>query len=127
MDDHGIVAALCKDLQIGQRIDKRLLPDAKGKVSPGQGVVAMIINGLGYTNRTLYMSHRFFATKPLEPLLDGAIQAEDLTDHTLARGLDDIAAYGSSKLFMEVAMEIAIENNLLTKVNHLDTTSLSGR
>ena len=125
MDHHGIVAALCKDLQIAERIDKRLFPDVNRKVSPGQGVVAMIINGLGYTNRTLYMSHHFFASKPIDRLLGGNIQAEDLTDHTLARALDDIAAYGSSKLFMEIAMEIAIEHHLLSPINHLDTTSLS--
>lgn len=125
MDHHGLVAALCKDLQITKRIDKRLLPDASRKVSPGVGVVAMIINGLGYTNRTLYMSDHFFASKPIERLLGPHLQAEDLTDHTLAHGLDDIAEYGASKLFMEVAMEIALDNNLLSQVNHLDTTSFS--
>ncbi len=125
LDHHGIVGSLCKDLQIAARIDKYLKPDAKRKVSPGQGVVAMIINGLGYTGRTLYMSNQFFANKPLERLLGANIRAEDLTDHTLAHGLDDLSAYGVDKLFMEVAMEIAIEHDLLSKVNHLDTTSLS--
>lgn len=125
MDHHGIAAAICKDLKIASRIDKRLLTSSSRKVSPGQGVVAMIVNGLGYTNRTLYMSHHFFLSKPIERLIDPSLKAADITDYTLAHTLDDIAAYGSSKLFMEVAMEIALEHDLLGLVNHVDTTSFS--
>lgn len=125
LDHHGLVAAICKDLKIAQRIDKRLLPTPTRKVSPGQAVVAMILNGLGYTNRTLYLSHHFFSSKPIERLIDPSLQAEDITNYTLAHALDDIASYGSSKLFMEVAMEIAIEHNLLGLTNHVDTTSFS--
>jgi transposase len=125
LDHHGLVAAICKDLKIAQRIDKRLPVDPNRKVSPGQGTVAMILNGLGYTNRTLYMSHHFFSSKPIERLIGPSLKAEDITNYTLAHTLDDISAYGSSKLFMEVAMEIAIENDLLGLVNHLDTTSFS--
>lgn len=125
MDHHGLVAALCHDLKIAERIDRRLLPDVQRKVSPGIASIAMIINGLGFTNRTLYLTHRFFESKPIEHLLGIALEAKDLTDHTLARALDDIAEYGTSKLFAEVAFEIAQDHGLLSKTNHLDTTSLS--
>jgi len=125
MDHHGLVGAVCKDLKIAQRIDKKLGVNPTRKVSPGQCVVAMILNGLGYTNRTLYMSDHFFASKPIEHLIGPEVQAKDITDYTLAHALDDIAKYGSSKLFMELGMEIAIENNLLEPVNHLDTTTFS--
>jgi Domain of unknown function (DUF4277) len=60
MDHHGLVAAVCQDLKIAERIDKRLPSGPQRKVSPGIAVVAMIINGLGFTNRTLYLSHRVF-------------------------------------------------------------------
>lgn len=76
--------------------------------------MAMIINGLGYTNRILYLTSKFFENKPVDRLIDPKIQASDLTDYTLAHALDDRATYGSSKLFMEAAIEIAIEENLLT-------------
>jgi transposase len=125
MDHHGLVGSVCKDLKIAQRIDQKLGVNPMRKVSPGQGVVAMILNGLGYTNRTLYMSQHFFASKPIEHLIDPELKAEDITDYTLAHTLDDISKYGASKLFMELGMEIAIENNLLEQVNHLDTTSFS--
>jgi hypothetical protein len=48
MDHHGLIAAVCKDLKIADQIDQRLGVDSQRIVSPGQSVVAMIINGLGY-------------------------------------------------------------------------------
>lgn len=125
MDHHGLVAAVCQDLKIAQRIDNRLPSGPQRKVSPGVATVAMIINGLGFTNRTLYLSHRFFASKPIERLLGVNLKAEDITDHALGCALDDIAEYGASKLFAEVAFEIALDNNLLDAVHRVDTTSLS--
>jgi Domain of unknown function (DUF4277) len=123
MDHHGLVASVCKDLKIAERIDKRLGVDEQRVVSPGQAVVAMILNGLGFTNRRLYLTHQFFETKPVSRLLDANIKAEDITDYTLGHTLDEIWEYGSSKLFGEVAFETALENNLLGSMNHLDTTS----
>ena len=124
MDHHGLVAAVCQDLKIAERIDSRLPPDSRRKVSAGIAAVAMIINGLGFTNRTLYLAHQFFEFKPIERLLGVDIKAQDITDDALGRALDDIAEYGSSKLFAEVAFGIAVENNLLDLTNHIDTTSM---
>ena len=126
MDHHGIVAATCKDLKIAEKINDRIdTADKRRVVSAGKAVVAMILNGLGFTNRRLYLTHQFFETKPTEILLDENITATDITDHTLGRALDEIAEYGSSKLFGEIAFEVAIENNLLGTLNHIDTTSIS--
>jgi transposase len=126
MDHHGIVAAMCKELKVACRIDEKIHDnDKRQPVSPGQAVVAMILNGLGFTNRRLYLTHQFFDGKPVERLLDAEISAGDLTDHTLGHALDEIARYGTSRLFGEVAFGIAIENDLLGNVNHLDTTSIS--
>src|SRR3990167_7055113 len=124
MDHHGIVAAMCKDLKIAEKINSRISTEDKRRVvSPGKAVVAMILNGLGFTNRRLYLTHQFFESKPVERLLDEPILSSDLTDHTLGHALDEIATYGSSQLFGEVAFETAIENKLLSNINHLDTTS----
>jgi len=126
MDHHGIVASICQELKVASRIDERISGrDKRQIVSTGQAVVAMILNGLGFTNRRLYLTHQFFEGKPVERLLGASIQASDLTDHTLGHALDEIAHYGTSKLFGEVAFGIAVENNLLETINHLDTTSIS--
>ena len=74
MDHHGLVAAVCKDVGIATKIDKRI----GGKypcriVSAGTAVVAMILNGLGFTNRRLYLTPQFFESKPVERLLEGGI------------------------------------------------------
>lgn len=126
MDHHGLVAAVCKDLGIAEKINKRIgKVDERRVLSTGKSVVAMILNGLGFTNRRLYLTHQFFETKPVSILLDEEIEASDITDYTLGHALDEISSYGSSKLFGEVAFEVALENNLLGDVNHLDATSIS--
>lgn len=126
IDHHGLVAAVCQDLKISEKIDQKLGVDKQRKVSPGQAVKAMILNGLGFTNRRLYLTHQFFKNKPVNTLLENnAITSEDLTDYTLGHTLDEIFKYGTSKLFGEIAFSIAIENNLLGNMNHLDTTSIS--
>ena len=48
-----------------------------------------------------------------------------MDDKALGKGLDDISSYGSSRLFGELAFDIALENNLLSTLAHLDSTSLS--
>jgi len=126
MDHHGLVAAVCQDLQIAQKIDSRMkVRDPRRVVSTGTSAVAMILNGLGFTNRRVYLTSQFFESKPIERLLEGSITAKDLDDHTLGKALDEISAYGASQLFGEIAFEIAIENNLLGSLAHLDSTSLS--
>jgi len=128
MDHHGLVAAMCKELGVADKINEKLYKEAPQQdrvVKPGQAVVAMILNGLGFTNRRLYLTHQFFEGKPVERLLDAPIQASDLTDYTLGHALDEIAAYGTTKLFGEVAFKIALEQDVLGTLNHLDTTSMT--
>lgn len=126
LDHHGLIAAVCKDLKIAQRIDKLLYAEDTGRhVTPGESVVAMIINGLGFTNRRLYLMPQFFANKPIEKLIAPGLKPEDITYDTLAATLDEISDYGESKLYGEVALDVALENQLLGTLNHLDTTSVS--
>lgn len=126
LDHHGIIAAVCKDLGIAKRIDDRLnKKDPRRVVSAGIAAVAMVINGLGFTNRRLYLTPQFFESKPIDRLLGSDISAKHLDDKALGKGLDDISSYGSSRLFGELAFDIALENNLLSTLAHLDSTSLS--
>jgi len=125
LDHIGLVAATCKDLDIGNRINNRLNGhDPRRVVSAGTAVVAMILNGLGFTNRRLYLTHQFFKDKPVDRLLGESLKAEDITDSTLGKALDEIADYGPTQLFGEVAYEIAMEHNLLGTHKRLDTTSI---
>ena len=66
LDHHGLVAAICQDLKIAERIDALIYTEDTGRnLTPGKAVEAMIINGLGFTNRRLYLTRQFFQDKPV--------------------------------------------------------------
>lgn len=123
----GLVASTIERLGLVDKINKRLPLDYSkgGKISHGHRTAAMILNGLGYLTRTLYLSSHFFEDKPLDLLLGIDVEAHDINDDMLGRHLDAIADYGTTKLFSEIAFEICLENNLLGQSYHLDTTSMT--
>lgn len=123
-DHHGLVAAVCRDLGIAEKINSRIgSKDPRRKIQPGLAVVAMIINGLGFTNRRLYLTPQFFQSKAMDILFEEEVCASDFNDQTLGKGLDEISSYGASKLYGEVAFEIAMEQGVLGPRAHHDTTS----
>lgn len=126
LDHHGLVAGTCRDIGLIDEINKRIgSSDPRRIVQPGIAVIAMIINGLGFTNRRLYLTPQFFKSKPVQLLLGESIEASDLNDHALGKALDEIAAYGTTKLFSEVVFSIAEKEGLLEsfKEARLDSTS----
>ena len=126
VDHLGLVSSLCHDTGLIEKINQRIHPQGSERVvNTGQSVVALILNGLGYTQRRLYLTSHFFQNKPIDKLLGSEISASDLTEDTLGNALDDIAAYGETQLFSEVAAEIALEKGLLSGPYRIDTTSLS--
>jgi transposase len=126
LDHHGIVAGVCDELGIVERINARIKSkDDRRIIQPGFAVKAMIINGLGFSNRQLYLTPQFYESKALGLLLGEGIKASDLNDHTLGKALDEIYAYGPTRLFGEVAFEIGHEKGLFNGMMHLDSTSFS--
>ena len=126
IDHLGIVSAVAKDLGLVEKLDRRLPRyDIRRIVSNGHAVLAMVLNGLGFSNRRLYLMPQFLQNKPVDRLLAPNLKAEHFDDHVLGRTLDEISEYGASKLFVEIAFEIALEQNLIGKSAHIDTTSFS--
>jgi len=127
LDHFGLVASTIYDIGLVQKIDTRLpLSLNKGaKVTIGQRVAAMIINGLGFMNTRLYMFPEFLENKPVDRLLGDGLIAEDFNDDALGRALDVIHEYGTNQLFSEIAFPIAIEQKLMGTSIHLDSSSLS--
>ena len=126
IDHLGIVSAVAKELGLVEKLDRRLPRyDVRRIVSNGNAVLAMILNGLGFSNQRLYLMPQFLANKPIDRLLEPNLKPEHFDDHVLGRTLDEISEYGASKLFVEIAFEIALEQNLLGKEAHIDTTSFS--
>ncbi len=65
LDHHGIVAGIIDELQIVEIIDGQIEADEQEEVSTGEAVKAMIINGLGFSNRPLTLTPQFFISVPL--------------------------------------------------------------
>jgi len=104
LDHLGLVAGMYDELGLGEMIDRLLVQEAdKRKVSIGQAVKAMVLNGLGFTQRALYLTPLFFRDKPVERLIGERIEAGHLNDDVLGRALDAIYAYGPDKLYPQLA------------------------
>ena len=117
----GLVAGMYDELGIGQRLDRLLVQDEeKRTVSLGQLVKAMVLNGLGFANRALYLTPLFFQDKPLDRLLGPGIEAEHLNDDALGRALDRIYAYGADKLYAQLVARAVQRLGLTCRFGHLD-------
>lgn len=123
----GLVAAKIDSLKIVDLIDNRLpINKAYGaKVSHGERVAAMIMNGLGFIDSRLYLFPEFLSDKPLDRLFNRHVQSEWFNDDATGRCLDEISNYGTTKLFTELSLTIGQARGLLGKSTHIDTTTLS--
>src|SRR5690349_5219385 len=83
----GIVAEVCREIGVAEWLDQQE-PGNRQRVSMGTATVALMLNGLGLSNRRLYLVPQFFADKPVDHLLGPGIMAQDLNDDTLGRTLD---------------------------------------
>ena len=127
LDHLGLVAATIDKLDLVHKIDE-LIPVIAGKgakLTHGQRVAAMIMNGLGFINDRLYMFPKFLANKPVAKLFGPGIKAEDFNEDGLGRSLDKIHAYGETKLYSDIALKVGMEHDLLGRSHHLDATSLT--
>lgn len=123
----GLVADKIDSLNLIELIDSRLpISEACGaKVSHGERIAAMIMNGLGFTDSRLYLFPEFLSDKPLDRLFNRHVQAEWFNDDASGRCLDAISAYGTTKLFTELSITVGQARGLLGKSAHIDTTTLS--
>ena len=106
-------------------IDRRLVPDSQEKITPGEAVAGMILNGLGFANRPLSFTPKFFANKPLDLLFRQGIDAEMFNRFKLGRTLDEAYASGCALLFEALALAVGAQEGIDLRFNHLDTTSFS--
>lgn len=125
LDHLGLIAATVDKLGIAKQIDKLLPMTNRAKTTMGQRASAMILNGLGFIDDRLYMFPKFLENKPVAKLFGADLKASDFNDDALGRFLDEVHAYGETKLYSEIALPIALRHKLLNKSVHFDTTSLS--
>ena len=124
LDHLGIVAGVCKEVGIAEWLDK-LAGETRRSVSVGRATVAMILNGLGFSNRQLYLVPQYFQNKPVEHLLGEGITADMLNDDTLGRTLDWIYEHDVTTLFAGLAYQARQRFDIKAQYLHVDTTSFS--
>ena len=99
----GIVAEVCQEIGVAEWLNAQA-PTSRQQVSVGTATVAMVLNGLGFSNRQLYLVPQFFEDKPIEHLLGPGITAADLNDDCLGRTLDWLYAHDITTLFAGLAL-----------------------
>lgn len=126
LDHLGLVAGMYDKLGIGERLDELLAQDLEARnVSIGQACKALVINGLGFTQRTLYMVTSFFEGRPVEALIGPGVEAGMLNDTVLGRALDKVHEFGTTALFAQIAPGICQRLGLSGQCGHMDITSFS--
>jgi transposase len=127
LDHLGLIAAVIDKTGLIEKIDERLPVSAENgaKITMGQRVGAMIMNGLGFMDDRLYMFADFLQNKPVDRLFGQGITADMFNDDALGRCLDAIYKFGVTPLFAELAFDIGTQFGLLGKTARFDTTSLT--
>jgi transposase len=126
LDHLGLVAGMCREIGLSELIDE-LLPDKQDTqiVSTGKALEAMILNGLGFVNKRLYLIPKFFEDKPIELLLGEGLSPEHFNDDRLGRALDELYEVGVTVLFTKISQRVLEVLDYKPAQCHLDTTSMS--
>ncbi len=124
LDHLGIVAGVCQEIGLASWLDAQD-PGNRQQVSVGTATVAMILNGLGFSNRQLYLVPQYFANNTVEHLLGAGISADMLNDDCLGRTLDWLYAHDPTKLFAGIASQARQVFGISARQVHVDTTSFS--
>ena len=124
LDHLGIVAGVCQEAGIAEWLDKQA-GENRRSVSVGKATVAMVLNGLGFSNRQLYLVPQYFENKPVEHLLGEGITADMLNVDCLGRTLDWLYEHDVTTLFAGLALQARRRFGVQAQHLHIDTTSFS--
>jgi transposase len=124
LDHLGIVAGVCQEIGLAAWLDAQE-PGYRQQVSVGTATMAMVLNGLGWSLRQLYLVPQYFANKPIEHLLGPGITAEMLDDDCLGRTLDWLYEHDLTKLFAGIASRARRIFGIKAEQIHVDTTSFA--
>ena len=103
----GIIASIFKQHKIVDRIDSLLPKNSNNqKITHGEAILAMVMQGLGFTNHRIYLAKNYFDDISMLGLFRPDVKAEYFTADTFARTLDAIYKYGSSKFFIDTCLDI---------------------
>ena len=121
----GLVGAFIRETGIIDMIDSRIPKESNncGHFTHGQVVALMILNGLGYTSRPIYMTHTYFKGKDVEDILGIEYRQEWFNDDVIDRTMDALYRYGLTPMFSDLAL--GIMKSLGRKVGSVNIDSTS--
>ena len=121
LDHLGIVAGIIDAIGLVETVNQ-LIPSEKGeKVSGGHVVKGMILNGLGFVSRPLYMFPQFFETLACEHLIGAGVKPKYLNDDQLGRVMDKLFIKGLDTTFLTITLKAAQKFNVSLSSSHLDS------
>jgi transposase len=123
IDHLGIVAGIVDSIGIVEIINNLLSSEPGEKVSAGQVVKAMILNGLSMMSQPLYMFPNFFKLIACEHLIGAGIKPEYLNDDKLGRVLDKLFLKGLDTVFLAISLNAVKIYQISLSSSHLDSTS----
>lgn len=125
LDHLGIIAGIIDDLEIEQIVDSIIHKHPREKISAGKIVKAIIINGLGFLSKPLYLFPNFFDDKPVETLLGNGIKAKYINDDKIGRVMDSLHDNSLELLWTKIGLNTIKQFQLSTEFSHLDSSSIS--
>ena len=123
LDHLGLVAGIIDEIGIEQKINQLLGEELSEKITGGQAVKGMLLNGLGLVSSPLYLFSKFFEGKAIEHLIGKGVKTEYFNDDKLGRVLDQLYHRGFNQIFMSVVLEAVKIYQLETNTVYLDSTS----
>ncbi len=122
----GLVCAMFDELGIGGKINDLIEQDMTSRhLSIGDCVKALVLNGLGFTNRRLYLTGDFFSDKPVKKFFGYDVKVSQINDDVLGRALDRMYDFGLNEIYSSISAHIIDVLNLPIGRVTADTTSIN--
>jgi transposase len=124
IDHLGIVAGIIDSIGLVEIINEIIGVEKGEKVNPGHVVKAMILNGLGFVSKPLYMFPQYFETVACEHLIGAGVKPEYLNDDKLGRVMDQLFIKGLDTIFFIIALKAAQKFGVSLSTSHIDSSSM---
>jgi transposase len=116
-----------EELGMGDVLDQATHQNPERRdLTVGEAVKAMVLNGLGCINQTLYLVPRFFQNKPTSRLISPRVTPKQLNADARGRAVETLYAAGVTELYRRMAATAAEHRGLTPRVAHLDSPSFHG-
>ncbi|NET03374.1 MAG: DUF4277 domain-containing protein [Symploca sp. SIO2B6] len=105
LDHLELVAGIVDEIGLVETINSKVGIEAVAIVNAGLVVKAIILNGLGFLSRPLYLFPQFLQVKATDHLLVKSIKTEHLNDDKIGRVMDKLYEFGLTNIFLSIVLK----------------------